>query len=239
MNIPCRLRRAGRVAALVAGCGAVASAAGSATTCEGYDAFWSALSNPVFRAADEKPLDDPQTFERQSFRAGGALPADCARPAPGAHRVEILGRDMSVDHHPFPFAHARAFPGEDRAEAGADARLFVGAGDVCVQGTAPSSGGTAQRHVHVRLLLDAFTPRARRYDLPSLFGSSLALARDVHGIIESPAGAYHTPDGAAASDGVDFRLWQVRAGRFVKTDAWLRIRFPDPDNVYRFSLLAP
>jgi hypothetical protein len=240
MNIPRLFRCAGRLAALLAGCAAaVSDAAGTTTIYESYDALWKTLPNPAFSAADEKPLDDPQSFEGQSFRAWGAVPADGVKPAAGAHRVEILGRDMTVDHHRFPFAHAQVFPGEDGAEVGADARLFVGARDVCVQGAAPSSSGTAQRHVHVRLLVDAFTPRARRYDLPSLFGSCLALTRDAQGVLAFPEGAYHTAEGAAASDGVDFRTWQLRAGRFAKTDAWLRIRFPDPDNVYRFSVLAP
>jgi len=243
MNAHRLLPRAWRFAALLAGCAATAFAAPAGAdgspVYDGYDAFWKTLPNPVFGAADEKPLDDPQSFEGRSFRAWGAVPADGGHPAAGAHRVEILGKDMTVDHHRFPFAGARVFPGEAAAEVGADARLFVGERDLCVQGTAPSSSGTAQRHVHVRLLVDAFTPHARRYDLPSLFGSCLALTRDAHGVLRFPEGVYHTPDGASASDGVDLRMWQLREGRFIKTGESLRLRFPEPDNVYRFTVAAP
>jgi hypothetical protein len=31
----------------------------------------------------------------------------------------------------------------------------------------------------------------------------------------------------------------LRDGRFVKTGEALRIRFPDPGNVHRFSVVAP
>jgi hypothetical protein len=155
------------------------------------------------------------------------------------HRVEILGAQVTIDHHAFPFVRAKAFPGEEAAEPGADARLFLGAHDVCVQGTAPSSSGTAQRHVHVVLVTDAFTPRARRHDLPSLFGSCLALARDARGGLRFLEGVYHTPAGAQESDGVVFKAWLLREGRFVKANDTLQIRFPVPGNVYRFSVVAP
>jgi hypothetical protein len=205
---------------------------------EGYDAFWKTLPGAVFSAADEKPLDDPQSFEGQAFRAWGPATADVGRSPGGAHRVEILGTGVTIDHHAFPFVRARAFPGEEPAEPGADARLFVGARDVCVQGVAPSSSGTAQRHVHVVLVTDAFTPRARRHDLPSLFGSCLALTREAHDGVRFLEGTYHVTAGAQQSDGVDFKAWILRDGRFVKTGDTLRIRFPDPGNVYRFSVAA-
>lgn len=240
MSVRRLLVSAGRLGLALAACGAATAAgADGMPVYEGYDAFWKTLPNPVFSVADEKPLDDPQSFEGQAFRAWGAIAPDGGRPAAGAHRVEILGTQVTIDHHAFPFVRANAFPGEEAAEPGADARLFVGAHDVCVQGTAPSSSGTAQRHVHVVLVTDAFTRRARRHDLPSLFGSCLALTHDARGGLRFLEGVYHTPAGAQESDGVVFKVWRLGEGRFVKTNDALQVRFPDPGNVYRLSVVAP
>ena len=205
---------------------------------DGYDAFWKTLPDPVFRASDEKPLDAPQSFADRAFRAWGPTPAD-GKLAVGQHRVEILGPDLTIDHRAFKFARAKVFAGEVATEPGVDARLFVGARDVCVQGTAPSASGTAQRHVHVALVTGAFTRRARRYDLPSLFGSCLALTRDAQGGVRFPEGAYHAVDGAAVNDGVDLRIWRLRGGAFSRIAQVLELRFPDPGNVYRFRVAAP
>jgi len=205
-----------------------------------YDAFWLSQPGRAFTLADERPLDPPQSFEGQSFRASGAPTVAGARLPAGQHRIEWLGPDLTIDHHAFPFAGAKVFPGEAPAEVGDDARLFVGQRDVCVQGTPPSASGSSQRHVHVAVVLDAFTPRARRYDLPSLFGSCLALARDGRAGLEFLAGAYHVPAGAETSDGVDFKRWQLRDGKFTPLAAPpLRIRFPDPQDAYRFTVVAP
>jgi len=228
-------------AALLAGSlAATLAGAGGAPLHEGYDALWETLPMPLFTAADERRLDDPQSFEGHVFRAWGPVPHDGGRSATGRHRVEILGPDITVDHRFFPFIRATVFPGESPAEPGADARLFVGAHDVCVQGTAPSSSGTAQRHVHVALVTDAFTRRAHRYDLPSLFGSCRALTRGRRGGRHFFRGTYHTLAGAQVSDGVDFEPWRLGDGAFAKRPGpSLRIRFADPDDVYRFRVVAP
>ena len=225
--------------AIVGGVAAAPAFADGAPVYEGYDAFWKTLPDPVFGAADERPLDDPQSFQDHAFRAWGPIPADGARLAAGQHRVEILGPDITIDRRVFKFAHAKVFAGEVATEPGVDARLFVGARNVCVQGTAPSASGTAQRHVHVALVTDAFTRQARRYDLPSLFGSCLALTRAAAGGLRFPEGAYHATDGAAVDDGVDFRVWLLRGGAFSKTPRVLKLRFPEPGNVYRFQVSAP
>jgi hypothetical protein len=228
-----------RLTLALAACVAAPAGVDGMPAYDGYDAFWKTLPDPLFTIADEKPLDDPQSFEGQAFRAWGPILADGARPAAGEHRVEILGSVVTIDHHAFPFTRAAAFPGEVSAEPGSDARLFVGLRDVCVQGTAPTSSGTAQRHVHVALVTDAFTAHARRHDLPSLFGSCLALTRGANGDVRFPEGTYHVSADGQANDGVVFKTWLLRDGRFVKTGEALRIRFPDPGNVHRFSVVAP
>jgi len=233
--------RARHVALLLAG-GAISAlaVADGVPIYDGYDAFWKTLPTPAFRASDERPLSDPQSFEGHGFRAWGPVPRGSGRRGPGQHRVEILGPDITIDRRAFPFARATVFPGEPPSGPGADERLFVSVRDVCVQGTAPSASGMAQRHVHVAVVTDAFTRRARRYDLPSLFGSCLAISRDDRGGLRFFAGSYHTTADAQVSDGVDFEPWRLHGGRFVKAgEAPLRIRFPDPDNVYRFSIAAP
>ena len=225
--------------AIAAAAPALAAAADGQPPFDGYDAYWQTLPRPLFTTADERKLDDPQSLDGQAFLAWGAVPPDGHAFAPRQHRVEILGPDLTVDRRALPFARAQVFPGEVAAELGADARLFVGARDVCVQGTAPSASGTAQRHVHVVLVTDAFTRKARRHDLPSLFGSCLALRKDEGGDLRFPEGRYHTPDGAPASDGVDFQQWLLRDGRFVRTTGQWKVRFPDPENVYRFNAVGP
>lgn len=229
-----------RGAALLLAGGFAAMPAGAAPVHEGYDALWKTLPMSVFTAADERRLEAPQSVEGQEFRAWGPGPRAGGRLGADRHRVEILGPDITVDRRSFPFARASVFPDEAATEPGADARLFVGARDVCVQGTAPSSSGTAQRHVHVALVTDAFTRRAHRYDLPSLFGSCLMLTWERRGGRRFFRGTYHTPAGAQLSDGVDFEPWRLGDGSFSKaTGPWLRIRFPDPDDVYRFKVVAP
>ncbi len=225
--------------AIAAGASALPAGADGLPLFEGYDAYWKTLPHPLFTVADERKLDDPQSLDGQAFLAWGAVPPDGRTFAPGQHRVELLGPDLTIDRRALPFARAKVFPGEVAAEVGADARLFVGPRDVCLQGTATSSSGTAQRHVHVVLVTDAFTRKARRYDLPSLFGSCLALRRDDRGGLRFPEGSYHTPAGAPVSDGVDFRQWQLRDGRFVRTAEQWKVRFPDPDDVYRFNAVVP
>ena len=243
MSAPPMTRRTRQAALMLMLSGAATSVFASAEVApvyEGYDALWKTLPAPAFTLADERPLDAPQSFEGHGFRAWGPVPRDGERGRPGQHRIEVLGPDITIDHHAFPFARATVFPGEPPAEPGDDARLFVGPRDVCVQGTAPSASGTAQRHVHVAVVTDAFTKGAHRYDLPSLFGSCLAISRDGRGGLRFFAGSYHTAAGAQVSDGVDFEPWRLRGGRFMKTGgAPLRIRFPDPDDVYRFSIATP
>ncbi len=136
-------------------------------------------------------------------------------------------------------ARAAVFPGEDATEVGADARLFVGARDVCLQGVAPTSSGTAQRHVHVRLVIDAFTSRARRYDLPSLFGSCLQLTRSGRSGVRFFAARYRASEETSQPDGVVFDGWQLRGGAFARTTASMRVVFAEPDNVYRFRRVPP
>ncbi len=198
---------------------------------EGYDALWQTLPHPAFTVRDERPLADPQTVDGQAYRAWAA---------PRGHRVAWLGDTLTIDRRVFPFARASVFPGEVAGEPGADARLFVGSTDVCVQGTPPTASGTAQRHTHVVAILDAFTPRARRYDLPSLFGSCLALTRDARPGLGFLAAAYHTPKGSEVSEGIAFERWRLRDGRFVRSaDAALAVRFVDPQDVYRFRIASP
>lgn len=198
---------------------------------EGYDDLWQSLPHPAFTVRDERPFADPQVVDGQAYRAWAP---------PRAHRVAWLGDSVSVDRRTFPFVGAVVFPGEVAGEPGADARLFVGSRDVCVQGTPPSASGTAQRHTHVMLVLDAFTPRARRYDLPSLFGSCLALSRESAPGLDFLAGSYHTPEGSEVSDGIVFERWRLHGGRVSRSaQAPLAVRFADPQDAYRFRVVEP
>ncbi len=46
--------------------------------------------------------------------------------------------------------------------------------------------------------------------------------------------------GAEVSDSVDFAAWRLRDRRFAHDAvAALRLRFPDPGDVYRFTVAAP
>lgn len=208
-------------------------------TFDDYDRFYATLPDPLFTAADERPLGDVQTVDDRPWRAwSGAVGGSRAKPGPATHRVEMLGPDVTVDDTALPFARSRVFAGETAADVGPDARLYVNGRDACIQGVAPSSSGTAQRHVHVRLVVDAFSRQARRYDLPALFGSCLALRRGAKaGEILFLEGRYRPAEGTQPPAGVVFAQWTLRGGQFVKTDKTLEIAFPDPSNVYRFSVV--
>jgi hypothetical protein len=233
-----RITRVGRILALWA-CAVALPAVADDTVFKGYDAFYATLPDPLFTTADERTLDGLQSVDGQAFRAWGGAPAHGARPMLGAHRVEVLGPDIRIDGRNLPMARAVVFPGEDAAEVGADARLFVGARDVCLQGVAPTSSGTAQRHVHVRLVIDAFTSRARRYDLSSLFGSCLQLTRSGRGGVRFFAARYHASEEASQPDGIVFDGWQSHGGAFARTTASMRVVFAEPDDVYRFRRVPP
>lgn len=222
-----------RPAALLFAAAAIASPARAqdGRLFEGYDALWQTLPHPAFTVLDERPLADPQAVDGQAYRAWAS---------PRGHRVAWLGDTVTIDRRALPFSRAAVFPGEVAGEPGADARLFVGPRDVCLQGTAPSASGTAQRHTHVMLVVEAFTPRARRYDLPSLFGSCLALTRDGGLAFRFLAGRYHAAADAEVSDGIVFEHWRLRDGRFARSpEPALAVRFADAQDAYRFRVVSP
>jgi hypothetical protein len=238
MKAATSLLTAALLAALQAGSLSSAHADGMRTY-DSYDRFYATLPDPLFAATDERTLGDVQSVDDKPWRSWTG-PSGGSRAKAGAtpHTIEMLGPDISVDRRALPFSSSRAFPGETAADVGPDARLYVNGLDACIQGVAPSSSGTAQRHVHVRLVTDAFTRQARRYDLPALFGSCLALRRGQQpGELLFFEAKYRPAAGGQQPEGVQFEQWSIRRGQFVKTDKSVETAFPDPSNVYRFNIL--
>jgi hypothetical protein len=201
----------------------------------GYDAFYATLPDTLFTAADKR------SFGHEAFVGGkGGMTRRWVGEVDGRrHRVEVTGRLLEVDGRAFGPARAVVFPQVLPAAMGLDARLYVTARDVCVDGVAPTASGTSQRWRYVHFVQDAFGPHARRYELPGLFGSCLALQRTADGDVRFFDAALHTPDGADFPDGAILQPWRLHGGRFVRDDGpSLRAVFKAADDVYDFRIEA-
>jgi hypothetical protein len=215
--------------------GAAAARAGDAREFAGYDAFYATLPEPLFTASDKR------SFGHEAFADGrGALSRRWVGEVDGRrHRVEVRGSLIRIDGRAFPQARAIVFPRVLPADIGLDARLYVTAGDVCVDGVAPTASGTAQRWRYVHFVRDAFGPHARRYELPGLFGSCLALQRAAGGDVRFFDAGLHTADGADFPDSVLLQPWRLRGGRFVRDgEPPVRAVFKAADDVYDFRIEA-
>ncbi|HEX7689169.1 MAG TPA: hypothetical protein VF453_15750 [Burkholderiaceae bacterium] len=223
----------------VAGLGlaaAVPARAGDEREFAGYDAFYATLPDALFTAADKR------SFGHEAFVDGhGGMTRRWAGEVDGRrHRVAVTGSLLEVDGRAFGQAHAVVFPRVLPADMGLDARLYVTARDVCVDGVAPTASGTSQRWRYVHFVQDAFGPHARRYELPGLFGSCLSLQRAAGGDVRFFEASLHTPDGADFPDSAVLQPWRLHRGRFVQDDGpALRAVFKAADDVYDFRIEAP
>jgi hypothetical protein len=201
---------------------------------DGYAAFYATLPRPLFAALDRRPLTRLVTAGgNYNLQWQGSL-GDPARPL----RVDIEGADIAINGRMLPAARSRAFPGETPTALGDRARLYAAAdGEFCVEGVAPSSSGTAGRHVHVTLmLLSAKSMRYERYELPSLFASCLGIWRDESRAVHFFDVRYLWPEGQPQAEGVRFVDHVIADGRMNPAGTVLQARFIEPDNVYRFSV---
>lgn len=196
---------------------------------EGYDAFYSSLGATVFKASDER------TYARQGagepygdfwrWKSGGGV----------ARVIELRGADILVNGRRLSASKATVFDGEGRAPAlGKDATIYANDQHVCVQGVPSSASGTAVRHVRVSLVLNAFTPQARRIELPSLFASCLGVYASPDGGVRFFRNRYRW-EGTGNPQGVEFEEMELRGARFTSTGRKLLGSFVEDANVYRFT----
>ena len=196
---------------------------------DGYEAFYATLPNPLFTAGDA----------RKRSPAGLGEPAGdfwkwTAQGEP--HVLALEGPDAVIDGRRLPASRAQRFDGEGLAPAlGRSATVYANEDAICVEGVPSSASGTAVRHVRVTLITQPYTPSAKRFELPSLFASCLALTR-VDGGIGFYRASYRWPKSAPAPEGVTFESFALRGGVFVPLQLTVTATFVEADNVYRFHI---
>ncbi|MBB3197168.1 hypothetical protein [Roseateles terrae] len=208
-----------------------AAASESSTTArvyDGYDAFFLTLPSRLFDEADKRPhkvvgMNEP-AGDFWTWTSAGK-----------AHVLEMREADALVDGRRLRAARATRFPGEFTAPAlGSTARVYANDIAVCIEGVPGSASGTSVRHIQVSLILQPYSPKARRYELAGLFAGCLSLTRVPEGI-GFLRGAYRWPEGAPSPLGVTMEQWRLQGATFVRTSQTWSMTFTEPDNVYRFT----
>lgn len=220
------------LAAVLASGQCAAQTAAAATVFDGYEAFYGSLPQALFLATQARPLTRAGTGRAPARLQWEGLAGDSGP----RHQVELAGADLRIDGRRLPAAKARKFGNEMPTALGERATLYVNDSAVCVEGVAPSASGTAQRHVHVSLVTQAFGPKALRYELPSLFASCLGLYRGEGASVRFYQASYHYPAGQDEADGLALQPYVLDSGNWRTEGAPLRTQFVEPGNVYRFTL---
>lgn len=195
---------------------------------DGYEAFYATLPNPLFTADDARTRNPTGLGE-----PAGDFWKWTARGK--AHVLSLIGADALIDGRRLPAAHAQRFDGEGRAPAlGRSATVYANDEAVCIEGVSGSASGTAVRHVRVTLITQPYGPAAKRFELPSLFASCLALTR-IDGGIGFYRVRYRWQKTAPAPEGVTFEAFALKGDAFLPLQQVVTATFVEPDNVYRFT----
>ncbi len=103
------------------------------------------------------------------------------------------------------------------------------------EGVPGSASGTAVRHVRVTLITQPYGPAAKRFELPSLLASCLALTR-IDGGIGFYRVSYRWQKTAPAPEGVTFEAFALKGDAFLPLQQVVTATFVESDNVYRFTV---
>lgn len=195
---------------------------------DGYEAFYTTLPDPLFKADDARQLspsglgDPAGDFWKWSEKGK-------------SHVLQLTGPDAVIDGRRLPASRARRFEGEGLAPAlGRSATVYANDDAVCIEGVPGSASGTAVRHVRVSLITQPYGAAAKRFELPSLFASCLGLTRIDQGI-GFPRVSYRWPENAPAPEGVTFDAYALKGGAFVPLRQSVTATFVEAGNVYRFT----
>jgi hypothetical protein len=135
---------------------------------------------------------------------------------------------------------ATAFPREVTVndDLGPRAVAFEKFPYACVEGQSSSASGTADRY-RSTYLLDASTKgKVEVYKLPSLFGSCKAVRLDEHGRPLFHDADYIYANGSDDPVGLTLREYVISRGQFVPTGHSVTTRFVEPENVWKFEVVA-
>jgi hypothetical protein len=108
----------------------------------------------------------------------------------------------------------------------------------CVEGQSSSSSGTAVRHKSVYLLDARTAGKVKVYKLPSLFAACGAVRLDEQGRPLFHDADYVYADGSDVPVGLTLREYVISRGEFLLTGHFVTTRFVEPENVWKFEVVA-
>jgi len=186
----------------------VSGAASSATVFDGYPAYYSGLERTLFK-------------ENSSTKFKG-----------------MKNQSLYWEGHRFRLNQATIFANETATDEdlGLDPRAYKYASYGCAEGIVASASGTAGRHQSVYLIDMSNHRKPKLYKLPSLFASCLGIRFDSQKRVAFDKASYTYDAGADRPSGVAFQEYVIDQGNFQPAGRTVRLRFTEPDNVYKFSI---
>jgi hypothetical protein len=123
-------------------------------------------------------------------------------------------------------------------DVGSDAISFESFPYACIEGQASSASGTAVRHTSVYLLDAKGGGKVRAYKLPSLFAACSEVRLDREGRPLVFEAGYLYAEKSDNAIGTSLREYVISHGEFVRTGHAVTTRFVEPENVWKFDVVA-
>jgi hypothetical protein len=173
--------------------------------------------------------DDYYQSRRGIFRDAASLRID------GTQNAVVHWQNQRIElkrSKPFP----REFTVND--DIGAHAISFENFPYACIEGKSSSASGTAVRHTSVYLLDAKEGGKVRAYKLPSLFAACSEVRLDRQGRPLFFDADYDYEKGSENAVGVILREYVLKNREFVSTGHFVKTRFVEPENVWKFDVVA-
>lgn len=218
----------------------------TAASYDGYDAFYAARPNSVFRTSVERE-GDPNIPGAHVLYAYPGKPGEFAalhaELGKKALALELWQDRIVVNGRTYRFARAKAFPGEyasdifpDSADVYIAERANVHPPLICVEGNGSASGEAASRYRQVFMVVNPLSRKPAFLKLPGLLSSCRAVVVTSDGKLAFPKNRYLFDDANAVRTGLLANYYTFEGHRFARTRESFRLKFTTPENPFQFSL---
>ncbi|MFC7420230.1 hypothetical protein ACFQNF_10070 [Iodobacter arcticus] len=210
----------------------LASFANAGNTYDGYESYYSTLSDAIFKSADKHELEAFSTPPSGNIKYswGGKIKGQQRHISVSNGLIKIDGKSLQIPK-------ARIFPGEiaNIEDQGRNADVYLSKDYACLESVPPSSSGTAIRHTSVYLINQKTKPVVF-LKLPSLFASCTGIRINPQGLITFDKVEYQYEKGEDYPSGVKFTEYTSYKQQFQKSEKEVAGKFIEPDNVYKFII---
>jgi hypothetical protein len=198
------------------------------TIYDGYDSFYKIYSKTIF-------IEAAQDFEWKnnnlSFWKGNIDKKH--------YEVKISNGYIALNKYRLYLNKAIIFPNEQVDTSGlVGDKLYISKSYACIEAVSPSASGTAARHKAIYLINFNQLKHKKQslYLLPSLFGSCSGIRLLEDKKIAFDKVSYMNDSSNDLPIGITFNEYYLDKDKFVQSNQTKTAYFPNPENVYRFTL---